>query len=230
MAYLSAAATTTDPGLVVIGSNVGVDLNGVISIPQSVAITATPTFGALTITNDATAGGTLGVTGVATISNATASSSISTGALVVAGGIGVSGSVYAASLFDNAKRAITTVTPVAGSGITISAVTGTGPTATFTISSTGADVINTTTVTANYTATATDEYIGVNSTNVTTITLPAGVAGRVYTINDERGPGFGKITITPTGTDKINGSATYVIAVPYQSVSLVYNSSAWRII
>lgn len=230
MAYLSAVANSTDPGLVIIGPNIGVDLSGVISIPQSVATTATPTFGALTITNDATAGGTLGVTGITTISNATASSSVSTGALVVGGGVGVTGSLYAASLFDTGKRAITTVTPVAGSGITISAVTGTGPTATFTISSTGADLISTTTVTANYTASATDEYIGVNSTTAVTVTLPAGTAGRVYTINDEHGTGFGKITITPTGADKINGSANYVIAVPYQSVSLVYNSSAWRII
>ena len=231
MAYLSNPATITDYGIVLIGSNINVDANGVISLPQSVSITATPTFAATTITGNEIIGGTLGVTGVTTIANSTLSTSVSSGALVVTGGVGIGGSLYAAQLFDNAKRAITTVTPVAGTGITITSLIGTGPTATFTISSSGNTVINVTTVTtATYTATATDEYIGVNSTSNVNITLPAGIVGRTYTINDEHGNGTGKITITPNGSEKIQGSSTYQMSLAYQSVSIVFNGGAWRII
>ena len=230
MAYLSNPATLTDYGVVQVGSNISVDSTGIISIPQSVATTATPTFAATTITGNELVGGTLGVTGITTLANSTASTTVSTGALVVTGGVGVGGSIYAGQLYDTTKRAITTVTPVAGTGITISSITGSGPTATFTISASGISIISATTVTTNYTVTATDEYIGVNSTNDVIITLPAGITGRTYTINDEHGSGTGKITITPNGTEKIQGSSTYRMSLAYQSVTLVFNSGAWRII
>jgi hypothetical protein len=207
MAYLSNPATTTDYGVIVVGNNVNVDGNGVVSIPQSVSTTANVTFNSITV-----AGAT------------------DTGNLSVGGLLTVTGNVSAAKVFDSNLRVISNVTPVAGTGISISNLTSTGPTATFTISATGTTVINTTTVTANYTATATDEYIGVNSTNNITISLPAGVTGRTYTINDERGSGLGRITISPNGSEKINGSNNYQILVAYASVTLVFNSGAWRII
>jgi hypothetical protein len=75
-----------------------------------------------------------------------------------------------------------------------------------------------------------DEYIGVSSANAVTVTLPSGFDGRVYTIKDEFGQGSGKITITPTGVQKIDNKANYIISTPYQSVSLVSRAGNWWII
>lgn len=99
-----------------------------------------------------------------------------------------------------------------------------------TISSTGADLIKVYGTTTNYTATQDDEYIGVSSAAAVTITLPSGIAGRVYTIKDEFGNGSGKITIQPQTGENIDGKTSYVISVPYQSVSVVFRAGQWRII
>ena len=99
-----------------------------------------------------------------------------------------------------------------------------------TVSATGADFINVYGTTTNYTATIDDEYIGVFSSNAVTITLPNGIAGRVYTIKDEYGQGSGKITISPQLGEQIDGKPTYVIGVPYQSVSVVFRAGSWRLI
>jgi hypothetical protein len=113
----------------------------------------------------------------------------------------------------------------AGDGITLSGSTGN-----ITISAFGADLIETIGVTGSYTATANDEYIGVFSAAAVTITLPIGVTGRVYIIKDEYGQGSGKITIKPSGTEQIDNKADYIISVPNQSVSVVFRGGQWRII
>lgn len=207
MAYLSNPATKLDYGLVQIGSNIDVDILGIISIPQSVAVTADPTFNNLTITGQVTAAGPITAASITSLSD-----------------------VIGAKVYDNAKRVVTNITPIAGTGIVISNLIGTGPSASFTVSATGTNTINTITVTSNYLATATDEYIGVNSTNTTSITLPAGVNGRTYIVTDEHGPGTGKIQIQPSNSEKINGAATYQMSLAYQSVTVVFNSGSWRII
>ena len=99
-----------------------------------------------------------------------------------------------------------------------------------TVSATGADFINVYGTTTNYTATIDDEYIGVYSASAVTITLPNGIAGRVYTIKDEYGQGSGKITISPQVGEQIDGKPTYVIGVPFQSVSVVFRAGSWRLI
>ena len=114
---------------------------------------------------------------------------------------------------------------VAGTGISISQSTGD-----VIISSQGADVMNVTGVTTDYTVTEQDEYVGVNSTSAVTISLPPGTPGRVYHIKDERGQGSGKITIQPELGELVDGKASYVIGVPYQSVAVVYRAGSWWLI
>lgn len=114
---------------------------------------------------------------------------------------------------------------VAGPGINIANTPGQ-----ITISAQGADLIAVYGTNTSYTATSNDEYIGVNSVSAVTITLPLGTDGRVYTVKDEYGQGSGKITIQPSGAEKIDGKSNYVISVPYQSVSSVFRAGQWRII
>ncbi len=190
------------------------------------------------------------------VNNATPSTSTVTGAVVINGGLGVGGNVYAGQIFDGNNRVVTSVTPTAGAngGISIDSLISTGPDASWTVvntgvlriipgaginvdvqtgnvtvSATGADIIKTITVTADYTATAEDEYIGVNSTNPVTITLPTGIVGRCYIITDEYGAGAGLITVQGTGGELINGT-TAEIAIPYSSITVVFNSGMWHII
>lgn len=225
MSYLFPEGSTTERGVVEVGSNIDV-LDGIISIPQSVATTANITF------NDVNANGNVNIAGD-TLSL---------------------GDISAAKLFDNSKRVITDVTPTAGDGISITGLTSTGPDAVFTVnntgvlsltagsgitlsgatgiitvSATGADLLNTIGVTTNYTATATDEYIGVNSTTLVTITLPAGSEGRQYIIKEERGNGTGKVNVKGTALETID-SSPFKQLTANASLSVVFRAGAWRII
>lgn len=225
MSYLFPEGSTTERGVVEVGSNINV-VDGKISIPQSVATTANITF------NDVIANGDVNIAG----------NTLSLG------------KISAAELSDNSKRVITTVTPTAGSGVSITSLTGTGPTASFTvnntgvlsltagpgislsgstgtitISATGADIINTVGVTANYTATAADEYIGVNSTSLVTITLPIGVTGRQYIIKEERGSGTGKVNVQGTSSETIDGSPFKQLTAN-ASLTVVFRAGQWRVI
>lgn len=225
MSYLFPEGSTTERGVVEVGSNIDV-LDGVISIPQSVATTANITF------NDINANGDVNIAGD-TLSL---------------------GNISAAQLFDNNKRVVTAVTPTAGSGISVTSLTSTGPstgftvnntgvlslvagtgitvsaaTGTITVSATGTDIIKTIGVTSNYTATADDEYIGVDSTSLVTITLPAGVTGRVYTIKEEHGSGTGKVNIQGSNSEKIDGSSFKQLS-SLASMTVVFRAGQWRII
>lgn len=114
---------------------------------------------------------------------------------------------------------------IAGTGILVSSNVGN-----ITISASGTNTINVFGTTSSYTATANDEYIGVNNTAATTITLPAGVAGRVYTIKDEHGAGMGKITVQPQPSELIDGKVNYTIGAAYQGVNIVFRANGWWII
>lgn len=232
MSYLSQPASKTLYGVTLIGDNINVT-DGVISLAQDVSPTATVTFITLNA-NSVFSDGKLAVTRVVPSSGpgialsgvvftgSTATFTVSnTGVLNLSTGAGIAASTSTGAVVVS-NTGVLSLT--AGSGITIS--TGTGN---ILISATGADLINVIRVTANYTATLTDEYIGVFSTSATTITLPSGVNGRVYTIKDEYGQGSGKITIQPQTGEKIDNSNTYVISVPYQSVSIVYRGTGWWI-
>lgn len=225
MSYLSSPTSTTNFGVVQIGDFITVT-DGVVSLLQDVAPTADVSFNSLNVTTD----------------------------IGAAGNIVSLGSVSGATVLDDGNRVVTSVTPSAGNGISLSSVVTDGPDASFTVTNTGvlsltagtgisitastgnitissfgADLINVIGVTNSYTATLTDEYIGVFSAAAVTITLPAGVAGRVYTIKDEYGQGSGKITIQSAIGELIDGKPNYIISIPNQSVSVVSRAGKWWI-
>ena len=82
----------------------------------------------------------------------------------------------------------------------------------------------------------TDHTIIVNKTagEATTVNLPAGAdagAGKVYVIKDGKGDAAtNNITITPNGSETIDGSATKVIEFGYEATTLVFNGTQWNIV
>lgn len=208
MSYLFPEGSTTERGVVEIGSNIDV-LDGIISIPQSVAPTAAIFFDEL----DATSALRLDGKSIITEITPTAGSGISI--------TGLTGTGPSAAFAVNNTGVLSLV---AGTGITLSASTGI-----ITVSATGADFLNTIGVTNNYTATATDEYIGVNSTSLVTVTLPAGIDGRQYIIKEERGSGTGKVNVQGTGSEKIDNSAFKQLTAN-ASLTVVFRAGQWRII
>jgi hypothetical protein len=203
MAYLAQPTSKIDYGVVGIGSFINV-LDGFISIEQDVSPNASVSF------NQVSIGGSDVVTSVNPVAGA---------------GISITNLVSIGNTVGFAVSNTGVLSVVAGAGISVSSATGY-----ITISATGADLIATIGVTGSYTATVNDEYIGVFSAAAVTITLPFGVTGRVYTIKDEYGQGSGKITIQPSGTEKIDNANNYIISVPNQSVSVVFRGGQWRII
>lgn len=203
MAYLAQPTSKTDYGVVGVGSFINV-LNGFISLAQDVSPDSSVSF------NQVSIGGSSVVTSVNPVAGV---------------GISITNLVSIGNTVGFAVSNTGVLSVVAGSGISVSSSTGY-----ITISAAGADLISTIGVTGSYTATANDEYIGVFSASAVTITLPIGVTGRVYTIKDEYGQGSGKITIQPSGLEKIDNANNYVISVPYQAISVVFRGGQWRII
>jgi hypothetical protein len=203
MAYLAQPTSKTDYGVVGVGSFIDV-LEGIISLEQDVSPNASVSF------NQVSIGGSDVVTSVNPVAGA---------------GISITDLVSIGNTVGFAVSNTGVLSVVAGDGITLSGSTGY-----ITISATGADLIATIGVTGSYTATANDEYIGVFSAAAVTITLPIGVTGRVYIIKDEYGQGSGKITVQPSGIEKIDNANNYIISVPNQSVSVVFRGGQWRII
>jgi hypothetical protein len=203
MAYLAQPTSKTDYGVVGIGSFIDV-LEGIISLEQDVSPNASVSF------NQVIIGGSDVVTSVNPVAGA---------------GISITNLVSIGNTVGYAVSNTGVLSVTAGDGITLSSSTGN-----ITISAFGADLIETIGVTGSYTATADDEYIGVFSAAAVTITLPVGVTGRVYIIKDEYGQGSGKITVQPSGIEKIDNANNYIISVPNQSVSVVFRGGQWRII
>ncbi len=203
MAYLAQPTSKTEYGVVGIGSFINV-LDGFISIAQDVSPNASVSFNQVSV----------------------GESAVVTSVNPVAGlGVSITNLVSTGNTVGFAVSNTGVLSIVAGAGISVSNSTGY-----ITISASGADLIATIGVTGSYTATANDEYIGVFSASAVTITLPTGVTGRVYTIKDEYGQGSGKITIQPSGLEKIDNANNYIISVPNQSVSIVFRGGQWRII
>lgn len=203
MAYLAQPTSKTEYGVVTVGDFINV-LDGLISLEQDVSPDASVSFSQVTID------GEVAVTSVTP----------SSGDGIELTDVVSTGNETSFTISNTGVLSLT-----AGDGVSISASTGN-----ITISASGADLIATIGVTGSYTATANDEYIGVYSAAAVTISLPVGVTGRVYTIKDEYGQGFGKITIKPFGTEKIDNAVSYIISVPNQSVSVVFRGGQWRII
>lgn len=88
-------------------------------------------------------------------------------------------------------------------------------------------------VSQDYTATLADCYIGVDSTGPVTIQLPTNSTDSFeITVKAEMGPPLGnrKVTVTTTDGSKIDGDTSYVMSIPYESVSLIYRGGNWWII
>ena len=90
-------------------------------------------------------------------------------------------------------------------------------------------------ISSNYSALATDYYIGVNGTNVT-VTLPLGtsvVQGKTYIIKDESGlistNGLYQVTVTRSGSNLIDGQTSFIVALNYGAVNVMWTGSQWRI-
>ena len=247
MSYLFPEGSTTERGVVEVGSNIDV-LDGVISIPQSVATNADIIFA--NVTDSSLTAGRITFAGTSGLlsddGDLTYDSTTNT--------ISVPNLSVSTALTLNGASVVTSVTPSAGNGISLTSVTADGPAASFTVnntgvlsliagtgitlsgatgnitvSATGADILNTVGVTSNYTATATDEYIGVDNTSLVTVTLPVGVDGRQYTIKEEHGSGTGKVNVQGSNNEKIDGSPFKQLTA-YASISVVFRAGQWRVI
>lgn len=244
MSYLFPLGTDSDLGVVQVGANIDVDANSVISIPQSVATTASITFA--NVTDSALTDGRVtfaGPSGILT-DDADFTFNTTTNTLVVANVNVVN------TLTLNGASVITSVTPTAGPGISLTSVTTSGPAAAFTVNNIGVTSIvagtnitistSTGAVTINaaaegilqtigtgtaYTALAIDEYIGVTA-NPTTVTLPTGIVGKTYIIKNET---TGNTTVTGTGGQLLDTTVTKSLGAR-ASISVVFRAGAWRII
>jgi hypothetical protein len=204
MSYLFPLGDTANIGVLQVGSNITVDANSIISIPQSVATTATVTFDTLNATTALKLNGNSVVTSV----TPTAGTGISVTGLTTSG---------PGSAFTINNTGVTSL--IAGTNVVLSGSTGA---VTISVQEPG---IETTTSTATaYTASATDGYIGVTA-NPTTVTLPAGVTGKVYIIKNE---GSGTTTVTGTASDKIDGSNSKSLSAN-ASMTVIFRAG-WRVI
>lgn len=91
-------------------------------------------------------------------------------------------------------------------------------------------IVPTTTKSAAYTLTASDNIINADATTAAfSITLPTAVgnAGRSYTIKRVNG-GNNSVTITTTSSQTIDGSVSYVLAVPNAVLEVYSDGSNWR--
>ena len=82
---------------------------------------------------------------------------------------------------------------------------------------------------ATYTVLSTDTVLLVDRAGVVAITIPASIDGRVVTIKDAGG-NASQYSITITGVGTIDGEATAVIGVDYNSVTLISDSTNWFIL
>lgn len=204
MSYLFPLGDTATIGVLQVGSNISVDANSVISLPQSVATNATVTFTEVDATtikqNNLTV--VTGVTG-------TAGTGISITSATTTG---------PSAAFTINNTGVTSLT--AGNNVVLSGSTGA-----ITISVLEPGIEQVTSTAVAYTASATDGYIGVTA-NPTIVTLPAGVAGKVYIIKNEASSGT--TTVIGTGLEKIDGSASKTLSAN-ASLTVIFRAG-WRII
>lgn len=89
-------------------------------------------------------------------------------------------------------------------------------------------------ITGTYQITDTDYYMGVNSAAPVTLNLPDAASvgsAKTYIIKDETGQaGTNNITIVPVAGQLIDGQANYVLAIGYESISIVCDGTNWSII
>jgi hypothetical protein len=124
---------------------------------------------------------------------------------------------------------------LAGAGITVTPTTGTGAN-TITLSTNGINpvAVRIAVATPVVASATTDEVISVQVPGpvAVAVTLPAGVAGKVFTIKDGLGLAAPAtpITITPTVPDTVDGAATATIDVPFGSLTFIFDGAQWILI
>lgn len=88
----------------------------------------------------------------------------------------------------------------------------------------------------SYTLLSSDYIVGVTAVSGgKTMTLPSAASvgvGKIFIIKDQSGlaSNSNSITISPSGSEKIDGESNYVISVPYESIMVVSNGSDWYIV
>jgi hypothetical protein len=87
------------------------------------------------------------------------------------------------------------------------------------------------TVATTVVSAATDCVVGINYAGAATVNLPAGVANQIFFIGDESGnAATNNITLTPNGTNTINGTSSFVISNNKQKVIIVFYQGDWKLI
>jgi len=93
---------------------------------------------------------------------------------------------------------------------------------------------DTTPKTSNFTAVNGDGFFVNTTSSAITVTLPAGSAGSIVSLKDYANTwDTNNVTLTPNGTDKINGTnASATLNTEDQSVTLVYvdSTKGWRVV
>lgn len=193
------------------------------------------TLASASITNNATVGGTLGVTGAttlaalttsgaATISVTTNSTSTSTGALIVRGGVGIASDLKIGGTIE-----IDGGSPGAGKVL----VSDAGGVASWSNAAGSTVVTNSTT----YAITTAEAFVFYNGTAAAAFTIPAaaaGNAGKEITIKNKTG--FG-ITITPATTGNIyidrDNTAANTVSIGVEAsnnwIKLVSDGTQWNV-
>jgi hypothetical protein len=126
------------------------------------------------------------------------------------------------------KQSGSTLT-LGGSGTTVTLACGATQTG---FGRTGTVDWDTTAKTASFTAESGDGYFVNTTSGEITVTLPAGSAGSIVSLKDYANTwDTNNVTVTPNGTDKINGTNdSALLSTQDQSVTLVYvdSTKGWR--
>ena len=144
--------------------------------------------GGLAVQKSAVIVGTLTQFGPHFIYNSTNATNQTSGALVVNGGVGISQDLYARNIFDNNNRVVTSVTPLAGTGIAVTVTTATGPSVNFLVQNMGV------------TATIGTTYLGVSATTGSVTFTNLGVQTLTAGTDTAVSASTGTITVWNTAT------------------------------
>jgi len=85
-----------------------------------------------------------------------------------------------------------------------------------------------TSVSGTYTIALTDCVVDCTA-NTFTVTLPTavGIQGQIFIVKNS---GTGVVTVAAAGGEFIDGAATQLLVVQYQSISMISTNTGWRII
>lgn len=205
MSYLYPISTSTEFGVVQVGSNINV-IDGVISVPQYVATTSSVSFSGVSVS------GNLSLAGKSVVTSVTPSAGpgISLTSVISTG---------TSTSFVINNTGVLSLTP--GVGILITTSTGN-----IVISASGAEVINTVGTTGTtYAALGSDHYIGV-TTSPCLVTLPTGITGTTYIIKNESSSNG----VSVQGTSELIDNSPVRNLNNGASITVIFRAGQWRIV